>query len=343
MLDQQLVIARQRGDAPIKHSYRPDIDGLRAIAVGAVIAYHTGIPGVRGGFIGVDIFFVISGYLITGLLLADINKYQRIRMFQFYARRVRRILPTLLLVVLATVFASALLLSSALGEIQGVSKSALATLLISANLFFLGVTTDYFAPNSQFLPLLHTWSLSVEEQFYLLWPAMLAVVYAISARSRSPVLWLSVAMGALVVASAGLAVALAGWNEKWVFYFTTARGWELGTGGLLAIGLPRLYAIPRRWGLTASVAGVALIAIGIAFIPADRSSPLLLVAFAVLGTSLVIFGNTVHPTSPVGRFLSLRVMVQVGLVSYAWYLWHWPALSIVRILSWAAPTCFGIV
>ena len=342
MLDQRLVIGPNKDDAPVKHSYlkhsyRPDIDGLRAIAVGAVIAYHTGIPGFRGGFIGVDIFFVISGYLITGLLLQDINKHGRVRIFEFYARRVRRILPTLLLVVLATVLASAIFLASALGEIQGVSKSALATLLISANFYFLKESGNYFATRSEFLPLLHTWSLSVEEQFYLVWPAMLVAAQAIASKSRSPVLWFSVALGVLVFASAGYAVLLASRNENLAFYLTTARGWELGTGGLLALGLPRLKPVPRRWGLTASVVGVGLIATGIVFIPADRSSPLLLVAFAVLGTSLIIFGNTVYRNGPIGRFLSLHAMVQVGLVSYAWYLWHWPALSIVRILALGRP------
>jgi peptidoglycan/LPS O-acetylase OafA/YrhL len=246
-------------------------------------------------------------------------------------------LPTLLLVVLTTVFVSAFLLSSPLGEVQGVARSALATLLISANLYFLKETENYFATNSEFLPLLHTWSLSVEEQCYLVWPAMLVAVQAMSAKSRSPVLWLSVAMGVLVIASAGSAVFLASRDENLAFYLTTARGWELGTGGLLALGLPRLKGVVQRWGLAASVAGVGAIVTGIAFIPADRFSPLLPVAFAVLGTSLIIFGNTVHRNGPIGRFLSLRAMVQVGLVSYAWYLWHWPALSIVRILGLGRP------
>jgi peptidoglycan/LPS O-acetylase OafA/YrhL len=316
-----------------KPKYRPDVDGLRAIAVGTVVAYHTGIPGFGGGFTGVDIFFVISGYLITGLLLLDIEQYQRVRMLQFYARRARRILPTLLLVVLTTVLISACFLSSALGEVQRVFHSAVATLAISANFYFLRGTESYFAIRSEFQPLLHTWSLSVEEQFYLVWPAALAATYALCAKTSNPTRWLGVAMGVLVIVSAACAVMFAAWHNPWAFYLTAARGWELGTGGLLAILLPSVRGVSRRAALTASVLGLALIAAGTAIISPDRFSPFLMAAFPVLGTSLVIFGNTVHPAGPIGRLLSTRPMVQVGLVSYGWYLWHWPALSIVRILS----------
>jgi peptidoglycan/LPS O-acetylase OafA/YrhL len=312
--------------------YRPDIDGLRAVAVVAVVAYHTGLPGVRGGFTGVDIFFVISGYLITGLLLLDIEQHRRVQILKFYARRARRILPTLLLVALTTVFVSAWLLSPGLGEVQRVSQGALATLLMSANFYFLHATGSYFAVRSEFQPLLHTWSLSVEEQFYFLWPTTLAAAYALFARFRAPVLWVGATTVVLITVSAVGAVVLAASHNAWAFYFTAARGWELGTGGLLAIGLPSVRGVPRRWCLTASVLGIALIVAGIATIQPDRSSPLLMAAFPVLGTSLVVAGNTFYPTGPVGRILSVRAMVQVGLASYAWYLWHWPALSIARIL-----------
>jgi peptidoglycan/LPS O-acetylase OafA/YrhL len=288
---------------------------------------------VRGGFTGVDIFFVISGYLITGLLLLDIKQYRRIRILHFYARRVRRILPMLLLVVLTTELASILLLSPALRETQRISHEAIATLLASANFFFLRAGENYFSVRSDFEPLLHTWSLAVEEQFYLLWPAMLAAAYAISARTRSPGFWLGVTMGALCAGSFACAVLLSRWREDWTFYLTAARGWELGAGGLLAITLPSVRGVPRSWGLTASVVGLALIAAGVAFLPAEHSSPLLLFVFPVLGTSLVIGGNMVHPAGPVGRLLSWHALVQIGLVSYGWYLWHWPALSLVRILG----------
>ena len=130
------------GDISSKPEYRPDIDGLRAIAVGAVVAYHTGIPGFVGGFTGVDVFFVISGYLITGLLLLDIERFGRVRILEFYARRVRRILPTLVLVVLTTVTVCFFLLSTALGEIQRVLNSAYATLMMAGNFYFLRGAED---------------------------------------------------------------------------------------------------------------------------------------------------------------------------------------------------------
>jgi peptidoglycan/LPS O-acetylase OafA/YrhL len=318
---------------PVRPTYRPDVDGLRAIAVITVVAYHTGISWLPGGYLGVDIFFVISGYLITGLLLADIRAFDRILVMDFYARRFRRILPTLVLVVLVTVFTSALLLSAALGEVQRVSGSAIAALLFSANLWFFHLSANYFSVGADYEPLLHTWSLSVEEQFYFLWPALLAATHAVTRRSRSPALWLNLILIAVIVASLACAIVLSFRHDELAFYFTAARAWELGTGGLLATAPSSFHRIPRQCGLAASFLGLGLIVAGVALISPDRVNPILLIAVAVTGTALIIFGNTVHANGPVGRLLSSRPMVAVGLASYAWYLWHWPALSIVRILT----------
>jgi peptidoglycan/LPS O-acetylase OafA/YrhL len=318
---------------PSKPKYRADIDGLRAIAVVAVVAYHTGVPGFVGGFTGVDVFFVISGYLITGLLLLDVERFGRVRIPEFYARRVRRILPTLVLVVLTTAIASFFLLSSALGEIQRVLHSAFATLLMAGNFYFLRSAEDYFSVRSDFQPLLHTWSLSVEEQFYFVWPAAFALSYLVCARTSKPTRCLVIAIALLIVMSAACAVMLASWSNVWAFYLAPARGWELGIGGILAILLPSARGVSLRLASVASALGLLLIIIGIATVSSQRFSPLVMAAFPVLGTSLVIAGNTLHPTGTVGRILSIRVLVQIGLVSYAWYLWHWPTLSIARILD----------
>jgi peptidoglycan/LPS O-acetylase OafA/YrhL len=322
-----------RAGRGVRLGYRPDIDGLRAIAVGAVIAYHAGLPLVPGGFTGVDIFFVISGFLLTGIMLEDIHREGRVRILAFYARRVRRILPTLLLVVIVTEMATALLLSSALGEPQRISRSALSALLMLANIHFLRAGEDYFAGPSDFDPFLHTWSLSVEEQFYLLWPALFALGSMVFARSRARHLWLGISLAALCLISWACAALLAHWRAPWAFYLTAARGWELGCGGVLAIGLPVLRGMPRRLASIVSMVGVCLLAAGIFLVPSDESSPLTLAAFPVLGAVLVVAGNTAHPGGVVGRLLSFSTLVRVGLASYAWYLWHWPALSLTRILT----------
>jgi peptidoglycan/LPS O-acetylase OafA/YrhL len=290
-------------DIPNKPKYRPDIDGLRAIAVGAVVAYHTGVPGFVGGFTGVDIFFVISGYLITGLLLLDIKRFGRVRILEFYARRARRILPTLVLVVLTTVIASLFFLSSALGEIQRVLHSAFATLLMAGNFYFMHGAEDYFGVRSEFQPLLHTWSLSVEEQFYLMWPAAFALCYRVCARTNKPRRSLVIAISLFIVMSAACAVMLASWRNVWAFYLAPARAWELGIGGIIATSLPSSRGVSLRLASTASALGLLLIGIGIATVSSQRFSPLVMAAFPVLGTSLVIAGNTLHPTGTVGRVL----------------------------------------
>jgi peptidoglycan/LPS O-acetylase OafA/YrhL len=319
--------------APSNPKYRPDIDGLRAIAVVAVVAYHTGVPGFVGGFTGVDAFFVVSGYLITGLLLIDIERFGRIRFLEFYARRVRRIVPTLVLVVLTTVIASFFLLSTALGETQRVVRSAFATLFMVGNIYFLRSAEDYFDIRSEFQPLLHTWSLSVEEQFYLAWPAAFALCYLVSARTSKPRHWLVIAIVLLIVTSATCAVMLASRHSVWAFYLAPARAWELGIGGLIAILLPSARGVSPPLASAASALGLLLLVAGIATVSSQHFSPLVVAAFPILGTSLVIAGNTLHPNGAVGRLLSIPILVRLGLVSYAWYLWHWPALSIARILD----------
>jgi peptidoglycan/LPS O-acetylase OafA/YrhL len=318
--------------APIHpKSYRPDIDGLRAVSILAVVGYHAGVPHLAGGFVGVDVFFVISGYLITGLLLDELARNGRIDFAAFYARRVRRLLPAAALVVVTTLIAGALLLSPALGEVQRLARSAIAVLLISANVFFSRQAADYFAAPIDRHPLLHTWSLSVEEQFYLIWPLLMLLGWKIgTVRGCSK----RTLFATIVAASLGAAI-LSGIvsvsSPRYAFYLMPARAWELGAGGFLAMLVPQLRAIPPRIGASLALTGLGLIGASCVYLEPSGAFPFPLALIPVLGALLVIGGNVGAPSHLAARLLATRAMVTIGLASYAWYLWHWPVLTIARI------------
>lgn len=293
-------------------AYRPEIDGLRAIAVLAVVLYHAGIGGA--GFVGVDIFFVISGYLITSLLLKEQSATGRIDILAFYARRVRRILPAASVVVLATLAAGWFLLP--LQAQIHTADSAGAALVFASNIFFQLTTGGYFDPSAEEIPLLHLWTLSVEEQFYLLWPALLILLL----RFHRPLLAAGIgALGLVSFASAELLIAA---GSDAAFYQMPPRFWELAAGGLIA-ALPE-RALPR-WLATAGIL-ITLVACiwPFAHFPGVGALP------AVLGASLLIGAIHGGARSPV---LSSAPMVGIGLISYSLYLWHWPLLAFYRATS----------
>jgi peptidoglycan/LPS O-acetylase OafA/YrhL len=280
----------------------PAIDGLRAVAVFAVVAYHAGLS-VPAGFVGVDVFFVISGYLITRLLHDEIQATGRVDYLAFYARRARRILPALLVVVAFTALAAIWLLPYA--ESVRTTKAGNAALLFSANIFFSLSPTGYFDLTPESSPLLHLWSLGVEEQFYILWPAILVL-----ARKR-----LVPALAILCVASFVLAEWWSGTNAA--FYQTPARAWELGMGALVAV---RPVRLPR------GAAWVGLAAVLLAcFVPLPRF-PGVGALPAVAGAALLIAAIQNGQRSPL---LELAPMQAIGRWSYSYYLWHWPLLVIV--------------
>lgn len=310
--------------------YRPDIDGLRAVAIVPVVLFHCGVAGLPGGFTGVDIFFVISGYLITGILIRESIERGGIDLWGFYARRMARILPALLLVVTACLVAGALLLSSALFEVHALGKSAVASLGFVANLYFLAVSGDYFAPDAHGLVLLHTWSLAVEEQYYLVWPLLLMLTGRLgraSGRQRAAGL---AAIGLVTVAS----LALCAWETRHdptaAFYLPVTRAWELGAGSLVAL-------VRRQPGAGAAavcgLAGLGLMALGLATVREGALFPFPLALLPVAGAAMAIWAGSGAALGPAGRLLALRPCVAVGRVSYAWYLWHWPLLAFTHLLT----------
>lgn len=315
------------------HSYRPDIDGLRAVAVLGVVAFHAGVPGIAGGFTGVDVFFVISGFLITSLLLQELALNDRIDFWRFYARRARRLMPTFLLVLVTTLAAGVWLLSPALGEVQSLSKAAIAATLMVANVFYLRRLESYFSGPAEFEPLLHTWSLSVEEQYYLVWPALLTAAWMLGTRYRRPRMAVTVVLAAALVLSAATCWFWAEWRNPWAFYLLPARAWELAAGGALAMGLADGVSRRPVLGAIAGLAGAGLIAAAMLIAPPAAWFPSPAAAVPVAGAVLVILGNAWSPRNPVAVGLGLRPLVAIGLASYAWYLWHWPALSLVRIAT----------
>jgi peptidoglycan/LPS O-acetylase OafA/YrhL len=291
--------------------YLPEIDGLRAVAVLAVVAYHAGLGGA--GFVGVDMFFVISGYLITSLLLKDIAERGKPDFIGFYARRVRRIVPAATFIAIACTWAAYVLLPPV--EMKPVFQSAAASLVFGANFFFQLTTGDYFdAPTAQ-MPLLHLWSLGVEEQFYLLWPLALAWLM----RMRRP------RRALLVTAAASLVLAqlLIVWRSEWAFYQMPPRFWELAAGGLIAMA-------PRRT-VQAWVPAIGLMVTFAACIYPLPKFPGLGALPAVIGATMVCAaahggGNL----GTAGHILRSKPMVCIGLISYSLYLWHWPLLALYR-------------
>jgi peptidoglycan/LPS O-acetylase OafA/YrhL len=293
--------------------YRPDIDGLRAIAVAAVIAYHLVGARLPGGYLGVDIFFVLSGYLITSIIWREIRDGS-FSIVRFYDRRIRRIMPALLaLLILSTIVGVAVLLPA---DLIGYARSLLSTLVFVANFYFWR-DTNYFSPNAEEKPLLHLWSLGVEEQFYILFPLLLLIVARFYRKGILPICILIAAL------SLGLNVILdALGGQSPAFFLLPTRAWELGVGAVVAV-LPARIQSSTLSDLCAAL-GALLVAWGI-FATNTILSSLPIAIAPVLGVALIVHAGT-NQTTVVNRALGFRPLVFVGLISYSLYLWHWPVI-----------------
>ncbi len=315
---------RRARSAPRRNSggeiYRTDIEGLRGIAVLLVVLYHCGLGGFSGGFIGVDVFFVLSGYLITGLLLSEITSSDRIDLLRFYARRARRLLPASALVLWVTLLVSALILSPP--ELEGAGRAGRATALYLSNMFFALNAADYFAPNVALNPMLHTWSLAVEEQFYLFWPLLILL----GLRWRHSVRMLTLLLAAMTVVSLAMGIWLTTHSGTRGFYWLPARAWEFGIGGLAVLLPAGALGIPsRRWRGLAWL-GV-LVMLGSAALLTERMPfPGWIALIPVLGTVLTLVAGAEHAGGGVERVLGVAPLQSLGRLSYSWYLWHWPFL-----------------
>jgi peptidoglycan/LPS O-acetylase OafA/YrhL len=298
-------------------AYRPDIDGLRAVAVLAVLLFHCGVPGFAGGYVGVDVFFVISGFLITGQLAAD-SAAGRLSILRFYDRRIRRIVPALIVTLVVTAAAACLLLLPS--YLIDTSRSLLAAATMVSNIYFWR-TSGYFQAASLFRPLLHTWSLSVEEQFYVFIPVLM-MISARLLRRRWVLLF-----APLCLLSFLLSVHATTTAPTANFYLLPTRAWEFGIGALVAT--TPLPAVAGFWAAEA----VGAAAMGLLLVPVfvfDDTTPFpgLSALWPCLGTALLIhLGRTAQPTAT--ALLGMRPCVAVGLISYSLYLVHWPIISLM--------------
>lgn len=294
--------------------HRREIDGLRSIAVLAVVLHHFGVPGLRGGFVGVDIFFVISGFLIGGILWRDLREDSQLSLVRFYLRRIRRLAPAYFAMAAASLLVGMFVLLPY--EFREFGKGLIAATVYLSNVLFFR-QAGYFDSASEDKIFLHTWSLSVEEQFYLFLP----LVFVMFGRSRPGLIW---AMGALAVVSLLGCIWLTPQNQTATFYLFPFRAWELLAGVLLAvIGIERSL----RWsfGPLLSWVGLALVLAGIFLLSPGAGFPGWQAGVPVLGTVLLILNG--RNANPVNRLLSMKGPVWVGLISYSLYLWHWPVMT----------------
>lgn len=302
-------------------SYRADIDGLRTLAVVPVVLYHAGVPGFSGGFVGVDIFFVISGYLITQLLPADYDRGS-FSITNFYERRIRRIFPALATVLIFTLSVGFLIL-----EPEGYARLALSSVYVTlflSNLFFWR-QVDYFDPGVHGEPLIHTWSLAVEEQFYIFYPLALIIFL----RNNWPIGRILLALIVLSLVAAAIFVEI---KPSATFYLLPTRAWELLVGAYLATDPAGWRKIPGRIQSVLVAAGLALLLLPIALYDDSTTFPGIAAIPPVAGAAILIWSGY-QGGGPIHRYLSLAPMVLVGQASYSFYLWHVPLLSFARYLS----------
>jgi len=304
-------------------AFRPEIEGLRALAVLAVVLYHVGVPGFSGGYVGVDVFFVISGYLITAILVTEREREGWIDLTAFYARRVRRLVPAGLLVLMVTI---ALSLSVPAGQRHvDLGAAAVSAAAYASNLHFIAASAAYFDPRVEHNPLLHTWSLGVEAQFYLVW----SLVLALGPGRRG---WQVATLGALSLLSFGACVVLTQSNLPYAFYGVPARLWEFGCGGLLAL-LP-CRSIPPAIRAASAIAGLALMVLATSALDNRTPFPGWAALIPVAGAAAVLCGADAPGLA--NRFLAWSPMQVLGRLSYAWYLWHWPLLALMAAISGGA-------
>lgn len=291
--------------------YRAEIDGLRALAVIPVVIFHLGFDWIRGGYLGVDVFFVISGFLITSIVLADLRS-GRFTFREFWARRIRRIFPPLIVMIGCTLVAAWFVMPTF--DHSAIGKQAIAALLSVANVFFWRSAGDYWGLRAEQLPLLHTWSLSVEEQFYLLFPLAIWLIH------RWRPAWLTGSLVLLAAASFALFVYGVQRSPTATFYLLPTRAWELAVGCTLAtlVGTRDRSAAPT-WHSWLAFAGLGLILATYSLLPEMNAG----VAITVLGAALVL---AFAGSGPCRAILSLPPLVYVGKASYSLYLWHWPFL-----------------
>ena len=303
--------------------YRREIDGLRAIAVVSVILFYAGYDLLSGGYLGVDIFFVLSGYLITSIILKDLAQ-GRFSIIKFYEKRCRRILPALFLVLLVCVPLAYLWLLP--NELKAFARSLTYTSISVSNIYFFN-STNYFDRASELKPLLHTWSLGVEEQFYFIFPALMLFLWKKGLKTTYLVL-AGIAFLSLVISHwAAIHYPLAN------FYLLPTRAWELLAGSLVGIYLFNQSSElrPTKWTSTLSGLGLALLAYSIFSFEEGTPNPSFYTLIPIIGTLLIIVFT--HPQQLVGKILSSRWRVGIGLVSYSAYLWHQPLFAFLRIKS----------
>jgi peptidoglycan/LPS O-acetylase OafA/YrhL len=332
---------------PVERAFRPDIEGLRGVAILLVVLFHAGATGFAGGFVGVDVFFVLSGFFITGLIARELADSGSVNLSAFWGRRALRLLPALLLVLLVTLAAVTWLYAPI--DRAPIAANARAVALYSGNIEFARGQMDYFRSGDN--PLLHTWSLAVEEQFYLVWPLLFLAIASLYARdtARTPEdaedaegrtqrrLLIAIAI------AGGVSFAASWWltrsSQPWAFFGMPTRIWEFALGGALALTAAhrataessRVYGVPAN---LLQFAGVFALAIAVAVY--DRATPYpgsaaLVPAF---GTVALVLGGERAGPSAVSRLLSVDWLRWLGRMSYAWYLWHWPLIGVAGVLDW---------
>ncbi|MEP6620293.1 MAG: acyltransferase family protein [bacterium] len=321
---------------PDRPTFRPDIEGLRGVAILLVVLFHADVPGLEGGFVGVDLFFVLSGFFITGILVREQHDTGTIDLSAFYGKRALRLLPPLLLVLMATMAAVMWLYAPV--DRAPILETAQSVAMYSGNIGFARGAVDYFASAEN--PLLHTWSLAVEEQFYIVWPLLLLFIPFLASRQKADIhepdvprtrpLLGAIALTAL--ASFAASLWLTNTAQPWAFFGMPTRIWEFALGGALVVIMKG--RTDQRVYLAVSLQVLGLLAIALAVVAYNRDTPYPGIAalLPALGTAALLIGGERAPRSVVSRALAVPPVRWLGRMSYAWYLWHWPLVGLGAVL-----------